>query len=185
MLSFKDKKNHILKPSVNTFIARSKKHSSVSHQHQSHVFCSKRHAPKISVQIQWPLKKGDFWLSSRFGPRLMSEKNGNSKIKMHHGLDMAAATGTLINPACDGRVVLASYNKGYGNYITIDHGNGVATRYAHLSSISVRSGDQVKHSDVIGKVGSTGHTRGKGDGSHLHFEVIINGRPYDPLFYLM
>jgi len=100
--------------------------------------------------------------------------------RLHAGIDIAAASGTPIHAAAAGTVVLAGWTGGYGNYTCIDHGGGLATCYAHQSSYAVSSGAQVSQGQVIGYVGNTGHSFG----SHLHFEVRINGNPVDPLGYL-
>lgn len=108
--------------------------------------------------------------------------------KMHTGIDIGGnAVGKSINgativSAADGEVVYVGYRGGYGNCVIVDHGNGVATLYAHLQSGSfqVSQGEQVERRDPVGKVGSTGLSTGP----HLHFEVRINGTPVDPMPYL-
>jgi murein DD-endopeptidase MepM/ murein hydrolase activator NlpD len=99
----------------------------------------------------------------------------------HSGLDIANKTGTPVYAAAGGTVVEAGWNSGgYGYQIVIDHGGGRKTRYAHLSKFAVSAGDEVGKGDNIGFVGSTGRSTG----SHLHFEVMINGKRYNPLSYL-
>jgi murein DD-endopeptidase MepM/ murein hydrolase activator NlpD len=100
--------------------------------------------------------------------------------RLHAGIDIGVPYGTPIHAAASGTVVLAGWTGGYGNYTCIDHGGGMATCYAHQSSYAVSSGAQVSQGQVIGYVGSTGHSFG----AHLHFEVRINGDPVDPLGYL-
>jgi murein DD-endopeptidase MepM/ murein hydrolase activator NlpD len=100
--------------------------------------------------------------------------------RLHAGIDIAVPYGTPIHAAASGRVVIAGWEGGYGNYTCIDHGGGMATCYAHQSSIAVSVGRSVSQGQVIGYVGSTGHSFGP----HLHFEVRINGTPVDPLGYL-
>jgi murein DD-endopeptidase MepM/ murein hydrolase activator NlpD len=100
--------------------------------------------------------------------------------RMHSGADMRASSGEAIHACRAGTVVTAGWNGGYGNSVVIDHGSGMATLYAHQSSISVGTGDQVGAGQVIGRVGSTGASTGP----HLHFEVRINGNPVDPAPYL-
>jgi murein DD-endopeptidase MepM/ murein hydrolase activator NlpD len=100
--------------------------------------------------------------------------------RLHAGIDIGVGYGTPIHAAATGRVVLAGWTGGYGNYTCIDHGGGLATCYAHQSSYAVSAGAQVSQGQVIGYVGSTGHSFG----AHLHFEVRINGNPVDPLGYL-
>jgi murein DD-endopeptidase MepM/ murein hydrolase activator NlpD len=100
--------------------------------------------------------------------------------RLHAGIDIAVPYGTAIHAAASGRVVLAGWVGGYGNYTCIDHGGGIATCYAHQSSFGVSSGESVSQGQVIGYVGCTGHCFGP----HLHFEVRVNGAPVDPLGYL-
>lgn len=98
----------------------------------------------------------------------------------HHGLDIANKTGTPLYAADTGTIEYAGWSSGYGNNIVINHGGGKKTRYAHLSKFYVKKGNQVKKGESIGGMGSTGWSTG----SHLHFEVIINGRKYNPLNYI-
>ena len=100
--------------------------------------------------------------------------------RLHAGIDIGVPYGTPIHAAASGTVVLAGWVGGYGNYTCIDHGGGLATCYAHQSSFAVSTGEHVTQGQVIGYVGSTGHSFGP----HLHFEVRINGNPVDPLGYL-
>ncbi len=99
---------------------------------------------------------------------------------MHSGLDFKASTGTEVRAAADGKVIDAGRNGGYGNMVEIDHGNGIATRYAHLSKIKVSTGDKITRGTVIGEVGSTGRSTGP----HLHYEVRKHGKAVDPIRYL-
>jgi murein DD-endopeptidase MepM/ murein hydrolase activator NlpD len=99
--------------------------------------------------------------------------------RMHEGIDIAAGYGTPIHAAAAGNVIYAGWMGGYGNLIIIDHGNGVATSYAHQSSFVV-GGGTVGQGQTIGYVGCTGHCFGP----HLHFEVRVNGAAVDPLGYL-
>lgn len=98
----------------------------------------------------------------------------------HYAIDIANKVGTPLYAADAGTVELAGWGKGYGNQIVIDHGGGKKTRYAHLSKFNVQKGDIVTKGQVIGEMGSTGWSTG----SHLHFEVIINGKKYNPLDYI-
>jgi murein DD-endopeptidase MepM/ murein hydrolase activator NlpD len=99
---------------------------------------------------------------------------------LHPGIDIGVGFGTPIHAAASGIVILAGPDGGYGNFVVIDHGNNLATAYAHQESIAVTVGQHVNQGDVIGYVGSTGFSTGP----HLHFEVRINGNPVDPLGYL-
>jgi murein DD-endopeptidase MepM/ murein hydrolase activator NlpD len=100
--------------------------------------------------------------------------------RMHTGLDIGAGYGAAVGAAGAGTVVQAGWNGGYGLTVEVDHGDGVVTRYAHLSSINVGTGEVVGRGQNIGRVGSTGHSTGP----HLHFEVLVNGAPRNPLNYL-
>jgi len=99
---------------------------------------------------------------------------------MHEGIDIAAPTGTPIRAAAGGTVISAGWLGGYGNLTVIDHGGGVSTAYGHQSAFAVGGGQAVAQGQVIGYVGSTGHSTGP----HLHFEVRINGSAVDPMGYL-
>lgn len=101
--------------------------------------------------------------------------------KGHSGLDIGAAKGTPIHAALDGTVLFVRYKTtGYGYHLAIDHGGGFITLYAHCSKILVTEGQTVKAGDIIAQVGSTGRSTG----SHLHFEVRINGEMQNPRSYL-
>jgi murein DD-endopeptidase MepM/ murein hydrolase activator NlpD len=99
---------------------------------------------------------------------------------MHAGIDIPAPTGTPIRAAASGQVVLAGWSGGYGNMTCIAHGGSLSTCYAHQSSIAAGTGSSVSQGQVIGYVGSTGHSTGP----HLHFEVRVGGSPVNPLSYL-
>jgi murein DD-endopeptidase MepM/ murein hydrolase activator NlpD len=98
----------------------------------------------------------------------------------HRGLDVAAPTGTAVAAAARGTVVHAGPAGTYGNLVTLRHDNGFETRYAHLSAVDVKVGDQVEAGAGVGKVGSTGHSTGP----HLHFEVRHDGVAIDPAPHL-
>jgi len=99
--------------------------------------------------------------------------------RMHEGIDIGVPCGTPIHAAASGTVIYSGWMDGYGNFVVIDHGNGLATAYGHQSAIYV-SGGSVSQGQSIGAVGSTGNSTG----CHLHFEVRVNGNPVDPLGYL-
>ena len=100
--------------------------------------------------------------------------------RMHEGIDIAAPSGTPIRAAASGTVIYSGWMSGYGNLVVIDHGGGLATAYAHQSSISAGTGQHVVQGQTIGYVGCTGHCFG----DHLHFEVRVNGSAVDPMGYL-
>jgi murein DD-endopeptidase MepM/ murein hydrolase activator NlpD len=99
---------------------------------------------------------------------------------MHTGLDFRAATGDPVRATANGKVVSSGWMGGYGRMVEIDHGNGLSTRYGHLSEIGVKVGDQIKIGQVIGAVGSTGRSTGP----HLHYETRIDGEAVDPQKFL-
>jgi murein DD-endopeptidase MepM/ murein hydrolase activator NlpD len=124
--------------------------------------------------LAWPVSGT---ITSPFGYRRNPFGGG---MEFHQGLDIAAPMGTTITAAASGTVISAGWYGGYGNYILIDHGGGMATGYGHCSQIFVSVGQQVQKGQAIGAVGSTGASTGP----HVHFEVRINGKPVDPAAYL-
>jgi murein DD-endopeptidase MepM/ murein hydrolase activator NlpD len=104
--------------------------------------------------------------------------SGNDFSSFHHGIDIAGGTGDAVYAADNGVVTLAAngHNYGYGNVLMVDHGNGYATLYAHLSALNVGRCQSVGQGQVIGAIGSTGNS----SGSHLHFEVRLNGGFVNP-----
>lgn len=98
----------------------------------------------------------------------------------HSGIDYPAPKGTPIYASAGGRVIFSGYRSEYGNTVEIDHGGGLVTRYAHASSLLVKSGQIVMPGEQIAKVGSTGRSTGP----HLHFEIMRDGRFVDPRVYL-
>jgi murein DD-endopeptidase MepM/ murein hydrolase activator NlpD len=100
--------------------------------------------------------------------------------RLHEGIDIGVSYGTPIHAAASGTVIYCGWESGYGNLTVLDHGGNLATAYGHQSSIAVGCGQHVAQGDVIGYVGSTGHSTGP----HLHFEVRVNGSPVDPMGYL-
>jgi murein DD-endopeptidase MepM/ murein hydrolase activator NlpD len=120
------------------------------------------------IDFMWPL---DGPITSYFGPR---------GSEFHPGIDIDGVTGDPVVAAASGRVLFAGQMTGYGNAIIIDHGGGIASLYGHLSRIDVHVGRQVDMGTTIGAVGCTGYCTG----SHLHFEIRVNGSPVDPLPFL-
>lgn len=115
------------------------------------------------------------YITSRQGPRVHPI---TGEYKNHGGTDIGASYGSAIYAADSGKVVSSSdgWNGGWGNYVMIDHGNGMQTLYAHMSSRAVSVGQTVKRGQTIGYVGSTGMSTGP----HLHFEMYVNGARIDP-----
>ena len=116
-------------------------------------------------------------ISSGFGYR---RDPFNGHAAMHAGLDFRGPIGAPIHAAADGRVSFVGTKAGYGNVVEVSHGNGMITRYAHMSRFAARAGQEVKAGDVIGAIGNTGRSTGP----HLHFEVRINGRAVNPRPFL-
>jgi murein DD-endopeptidase MepM/ murein hydrolase activator NlpD len=105
---------------------------------------------------------------------------GGRGFEYHEGQDIDAAYGTPVQVAATGKVIIAGWQRGYGNVVYVDHGSGLSTRYGHLSAIDVSVGQTVTRGQTIGLVGSTGRSTGP----HLHYEVRINNQPVDPRPYL-
>ena len=125
--------------------------------------------------LQWPVPSCTL-ITSRFGYRVAPTTGAST---YHGGLDIGAGMGASIVAAGAGDVIYAGANGGYGNCVMIDHGNGVVTVYAHMSSIGVSYGQYVTAGQYVGAVGSTGVSTGP----HCHFEVRINGVQTDPAAY--
>jgi len=126
--------------------------------------------PDVSVLTTQPVPNVE---SSGFGWR---DDPIRHTRKWHSGADLKGKHGTPVGAAGDGVVTFTGRYYGYGNMITIDHGGGVVTAYAHLQKILVKPGTVITAGDLIGEVGSTG----RATGPHLHFEVRLEGRPVDP-----
>lgn len=104
-----------------------------------------------------------------------------NRPRPHEGIDITALPGAPIIAAAAGRVVYAGWRGQYGRMIEIDHGYGVVTRYAHASKVLVERGDAVERGEKIAEVGQTGLAKGP----HLHYEVLVDGRPVDPRRYIL
>lgn len=131
-----------------------------------------------SGDFRWPLASKFNNITSKFGYRVHPT---TGVYKLHTGVDIASSgiKGSSIYAAKGGTVVKAGYNRGYGNYVLINHGDGYATLYGHASVLNVSAGQTVSKGDVLGSVGSTGYSTGP----HLHFEIIKNGEYQNPLSY--
>ena len=119
------------------------------------------------------------WLSSHFSASRMHPILHESRP--HEGIDVSAPMGAPIIAPASGTVRNVNFEPGYGNSFEIDHGNGIVTRFAHCSRILVRNGQSVSRSQLIATVGNTGLSVGP----HLHYEVHVNGKPVDPLRYVL
>jgi hypothetical protein len=134
------------------------------------------HRLLVSVPIRRPLA-GDIETTSGFGVRMDPFLRS---LAMHTGLDFRGNIGEPVRSTAAGKVVTAGWSGGYGKMVEIDHGNGLATRYGHLSAIDVVEGQTVRIGQVIGKVGTTGRSTGP----HLHYETRIDGDAIDPQKFL-
>jgi murein DD-endopeptidase MepM/ murein hydrolase activator NlpD len=114
------------------------------------------------------------YISSYFGKR---PDPFTGRICIHEGLDFSARRGSKIYATADGTVCRAKYDRGYGYTVEIDHGNGIKTKYAHNDKILVKNGQKVKRGDVIAYLGNSGRSTAP----HLHYEVVVNGIPQNPL----
>jgi len=139
----------------------------------------RKHLPNIqygkSSDIMWPISSRV--ISSYFGYRVHPIFRTN---QFHSGLDLSSPSGVPIHAALGGVVISSGWQGGYGKCVVIDHGKGLATLYGHASALYVSAGQRVTKGTVIAAVGSTGFSTG----SHLHFEVRVNGNPVNPLAYL-
>ena len=123
----------------------------------------------------WPV---DGRLMGSFGNR---SDPFSGEGEFHKGVDISAPTGTVVKAAADGVVTYADYFGGYGRLVIITHGNGMQTYYAHLSKFDVIAGQEIRQSELLGRVGSTGRVTAP----HLHYEVRIGGAPVNPYRYLV
>ncbi len=135
----------------------------------------KQEAVKLTIPSRKPVK--DFTLTSNYGVRSDPFKGRRAN---HKGLDMAGPIGTPIYATADGIVGRAQWLGGYGKYVEINHGNGIQTRYGHMSRLNVEANARVKSGDLIGFMGSTGRSTG----SHLHYEVRIEGEAVNPIPFM-
>ena len=123
----------------------------------------------LGINLNWPIKQG--MMTSPFGPR---------RADCHYGVDIAAPFGTPIFAAESGKVAFSGVQNGYGKVIIIQHTKTYHTLYAHLQKIYVKANDKVKAKQRIAKVGSNGRSTG----AHLHFEVWVDQKASDPMFFL-
>jgi murein DD-endopeptidase MepM/ murein hydrolase activator NlpD len=128
--------------------------------------------PEATGNLDWPLP--GYAAGGGVGPRTNPYTHQQG---CHTGQDIGAPSGTPIHASASGIVWYAGWSTAYGNVTIIDHGNGLMTMYAHQSRFAMHKGAGVVAGDVIGYVGSTGYSTGP----HLHFEVHVNGKNYDPM----
>ena len=130
---------------------------------------------RVTVPSIWPVT-GE--LTDSFGGR--RNPFGGMSSEFHAGQDIATLWGTPVAAAANGTVTFAGWQNGYGQIVVIDHGNGITSRYGHLSGIDVEVGQTIERGQQLGRVGSTGRSTGP----HLHYEIRINDEPVNPLQYL-
>ncbi|HEY4821916.1 MAG TPA: M23 family metallopeptidase, partial [Xanthobacteraceae bacterium] len=127
-----------------------------------------------------PIRKpviGEIDMTSSFGVRIDPFLG---RPAMHTGIDFHGTQGDPIRATASGTVTLAGWNGGYGRLVEVDHGNGLATRYGHLSEIDVTIGQTIKIGQIVGRLGATGRSTGP----HLHYETRVDGEAVDPQKFL-
>jgi murein DD-endopeptidase MepM/ murein hydrolase activator NlpD len=131
--------------------------------------------PVADTAMLWPVSGV---LTDGFGVR--QNPFSGKQFEFHKGQDISAPKGTSVVAVAEGTVKLARWMGGYGQAVIIEHGNGISTRYGHLSKIEVVAGQTIKRGEEIGQVGSTGRSTGP----HLHFEVRVSEQAVDPTEYV-
>jgi murein DD-endopeptidase MepM/ murein hydrolase activator NlpD len=129
-----------------------------------------------AIPVRRPVD-GEVDTSSSFGVRTDPFTGSPA---MHTGVDLHGETGEPVRATADGKVTAAGWSGGYGRMVDVDHGNGLSTRYGHLSIIDVHVGQSVRMGQVVGRVGSTGRSTGP----HLHYETRVRGEAVDPQKFL-
>jgi murein DD-endopeptidase MepM/ murein hydrolase activator NlpD len=127
-----------------------------------------------------PVRKpvyGEVDMSSPFGMRMDPFLKGPA---IHTGIDLRGEKGDPVRVTANGIVTIASWQGGYGNMVEVDHGNGLSTRYGHMSKIDVKVGQHVRIGETLGEIGSTGRSTGP----HLHYETRVDGEAVDPQKFL-
>jgi murein DD-endopeptidase MepM/ murein hydrolase activator NlpD len=130
----------------------------------------------VAVPVRVPVT-GDVDISSSFGVRMDPFLH---LAAMHTGIDFRGNAGDPVHATAAGTVTVAGWSGGYGKMVEIDHGNGLATRYGHLSTIEVNVGDKIRLGQIVGRLGSTGRSTGP----HVHYETRIDGEAVDPQKFL-
>ena len=130
--------------------------------------------PGAPGELLWPVSGP---ITSPFGMRMHPVYH---RLIMHNGIDIAVPTGTPVAAAATGTIIVASYQGSCGNMVAIDHHGGLSTMYCHLSQIFVGVGQEVQRGQTIGAAGATGDATGP----HVHFQVMQNGHPVDPMSFL-
>ncbi|HLA20377.1 MAG TPA: M23 family metallopeptidase [Pseudolabrys sp.] len=130
----------------------------------------------VAVPVRKPIL-GEVDMSSPFGARMDPFLKGPA---IHTGIDLRGDKGDPVRVTANGKVTIASWQGGYGNMVEVEHGNGLSTRYGHMSEIDVRVGQTVRIGQTLGKIGSTGRSTGP----HLHYETRVDGEAVDPQKFL-
>lgn len=130
-----------------------------------------------AIPVLTPLPRAKSKITSPFGLRMHPTLHRTIK---HNGVDFGSGRNTEVYASANGKVVLAEFNKSFGNYIIVEHKDGTSSLYAHLEKINVSKGKQIRKGDLIGYTGSTGRS----SGAHLHYEVRVSGVPVNPEGYL-
>jgi murein DD-endopeptidase MepM/ murein hydrolase activator NlpD len=126
------------------------------------------------LPLRWPIHGP---VNSEFGLR---RSPWNGATEQHDGIDIGSPAGTPVKSPAAGTVVVTSSTGDFGKHVILDHGNGVRSLYGHLREVDVKAGQRVEKGQVVGRVGSTGHSTGP----HLHYELLVDGRPVDPRGFL-
>ncbi|MBI4816171.1 MAG: M23 family metallopeptidase [Deltaproteobacteria bacterium] len=140
-----------------------------------HLYLEERHALLSETPSRMPTSG---WITSYFGFRLDPYTGLND---MHPGIDISATVGTPVLATANGVVIFVGRQDDYGNVVKVDHGHGLLTLYAHLSSIRVDDGEEVRRGQRVGDVGNTGRSTGP----HVHYEVRLNGIPQNPQRFIL
>ena len=130
----------------------------------------------VAVPVRKPLI-GEIYMTSPFGMRMHPLLG---RLAIYTGIDLRGDVGVPVRTTATGKVTIAGRQGGYGNMVEISHGNGLATRFGHLSEISVKIGQVVRIGELVGRIGSTGRSTGP----HLHYETRVNGEAVDPQKFL-
>jgi murein DD-endopeptidase MepM/ murein hydrolase activator NlpD len=132
-------------------------------------------AASVNMPSIWPVTG-----NLRGGVGFRRNPFGGASFEFHKGQDISAPFGSPVIATAGGVVVTSGWQRGYGRVVYVDHGNGISTRYGHLSRLDVAVGQIIKRGDQLGLVGSSGRSTAP----HLHYEVRVNGTPANPLNYL-